>query len=166
MQLLSCPFPAFTTAWISLWSAQPAAAPGPFPVSGDLAPCWDMDVTSGWGLCCSLSLFTLGLLSQPSQPFLGAFQHVSHCLGKGKNPPHNHDGFSQVQIAPGLWRRGFSVRNPSATWGFTGSAALAPTNTSPAGSNDELLQSSQLFPCSAPAVLPLSRPVDSQPCPE
>lgn len=51
---------------------------------------------------------------------------------------------------------GFSVRNPSATWGFTDSAALAPTNTSPAGSNDKLHLSSsfaQHLQCSPRAVL-------------
>lgn len=47
-------------------------------------------------------------------------------------------GLARLYLLLGCGEVGFSARNPSATWGFTGSAALAATSPSPAGSSDKL----------------------------
>lgn len=79
---------------------------------GDLAPLWDMAVTSGWKLCCALSLSSLGLLSPPSQPFLGTF-HANHFLGRGKNHPVRMMGLARFKLLLGCEEVGFCVRNPA-----------------------------------------------------
>lgn len=109
-------------------------------------------------------------LHPPSPALPGHFSTCQPLPGEGKKPPHKHDGFSQVQTAPGLWRMWFSVGSPSATWGFTGSAALAPTNTSPAGSNDKLHLSSSFaqHPQCPPRVIlwTLSHALSKHCCPK
>lgn len=76
----------------------------------------------------------------PPSPSWALF-HMSTIAWGGEKHSTSMMGLARFKLLLDCGEVWFSV-GPSATWGFTGSAALAPTNTSPAGSNDKLHLSS------------------------